>query len=694
MNQVRTAREHVLHPLPPTNPHRHHSDRPDAGSRLLDDNEGAFGSPLKQRESEGGELNVSTPERNNSSAAAGNNLNILDGSGSQQQQQHEGGFSLSQLVCPTQLSQQFAQANALLLGSGGGDPLPQDSSSSGAAAGGGEEAGSVTFGPAGSETSLNLDAIFANPIPNFPLRGILGHPLPMIEKKQTHARTCCYAFLFKEHTNMQKITEILREKVGLTQRLYNASSSRSVSLQKQPSYFFTSPDLIWLVYNASSTSMERWLSHGQTLQCHFHRVISSHASVPNGTRGMEHVVAHFGLNREERDTLYLSASMDIGFIKHEVNRPSRKRLALRGARVVRKTTRHARQVKPRVFKGGKGRAAVEEDHREDQYDDGADSGGGGGGCSRHDNSDDKGRKATRPEPKEQGQQRWMMKRSLQQQNSAGEGRAAKTPRVMRALPATTEGEQDHHGSGGQSLPVVRSLTGAFRDQPPASPHQGKRPQDSSSIHSPSRDSTKGRGAAAVGPSPRKGRAQGRLPAMATILQDSIVDSLIRYLANKENFVSTPDILAEFKRFTERSNIGASALANTAVVTGDSAFEALKMLITLQSLMADTVRKQYLIPVENLTPNGLLPNHHSWSTLKANNPEGHRYITEILDNINTTTTAAFEKGSLLFDPVSIAFFVAIQTLHVQFDKQAARAPFLEFTCQGLALVSPHPSPLLF
>jgi hypothetical protein len=284
----------------------------------------------------------------------------------------------------------------------------------------------------------------------------------------------------------------------------------------------------------------------------------------------------------------------------------------------------------------------------------------------------------------------MMKRSLQQQNSAGEGRAAKTPRVMRALTATTatEGEQDHHHG---SLPVVRSLTGAFREQPPASPHQGKRPQDSS-IHSPSRDSTKGRGAAAVGPSPRKGRAQGRLPPMATILQDSIVDSLIRYLANKENFVSTLDILAEFKRFTERSNIGASALANTAVVAGDSAFEALKMLITLQSLMADTVRKQYLIPVENLTPNGLLPNHHGWSTLKANNAEGHRYITEILNNINTTTTAAFEKGSLLFDPVSIAFFVAIQTLHVQFDKQAARAPFMEFTCQGLALVSPPP--LLF
>ena len=340
-----------------------------------------------------------------------------------------------------------------------------------------------------------------------------------------------------------------------------------------------------------------------------------------------------------------------------------------------------------MFKGGKGRAAVEEDRYddEDHNQQGADS--GGGGCSRHDNFDDKGRKATRPEPKEQGQQRWMMKRSLQQQ-STGEGRAAKTPRVMRALPATTttEGEQDL-GSGGQSLPVVRSLTGAFRDQPPASPHQGKRPQDSS-IHSPSRDPTKGR-AMMVGPSPRKGRAQGRLPAMATILPDSIVESLQRYIANKDTFLSTPDILAEFKRFTERSNIGASALANTAVVAGDSAFEALKMLITLQSLMADTVRKQYLIPVENLTPNGLLPTHHSWSTLKANNAEGHRYITEILDNINTTTTAAFEKGNLLFDPVSIAFFVAIQTLHVQFDKQAARAPFMEFTCQGLALVSPHP-----
>ena len=185
--------------------------------------------------------------------------------------------------------------------------------------------GGVVFGLPGSETSINLDSIFShsqpltaqNQPPILSLKPIQA--LIQGDKAPTHARTCCYAFQFRNRDDLPKLAEFVKEKVEFTQKLYQSNTSRSVILQKQPAYFFGQDGLLWLVFNSQSTAIKRWHCLGESLNCHCFRAVSPHYTVRNGTRGMENVVANFGLSGVERDALYMSTTIDIGFKKLEVS---------------------------------------------------------------------------------------------------------------------------------------------------------------------------------------------------------------------------------------------------------------------------------------------------------------------------------------------------------------------------------------
>jgi len=182
--------------------------------------------------------------------------------------------------------------------------------------------GGIVFGTAGDEQAFNLDPMFG---------AYTGPPLPPIQvpvrvKAVTHVRICCYGFeVRKDHPTggftLDGVRDFIREKVEITQELFAGNPSSSVLLVDTPAHFFTDEEdhgLLWLVFKTKGTYINRWESLRRSLQCRHMRLISAHPMVKNGTRGLAHVVAHFGLNEEKSTNLYRSLSLDIGFVKSEV----------------------------------------------------------------------------------------------------------------------------------------------------------------------------------------------------------------------------------------------------------------------------------------------------------------------------------------------------------------------------------------
>ena len=235
------------------------------------------------------------------------------------------------------------------------------------------------------------------------------------------------------------------------------------------------------------------------------------------------------------------------------------------------------------------------------------------------------------------QQRFKMKRSMK--DSSGEDRAAKTPRVMHATSAADKTPRL------QSIPVVRSLNDSFKDGQKgageASPHRSKKESKRvdhighSSNSSPSRDS-KGKSRAGGKISPGKGRGFRPSPP---ILASTLVEDCVKYITNKDSIDQTPAFIESFTKVVERGVVPGSS-ANAMVFLGPHSYNAVKMFVDLQCLMVKTIREQYLVPIESLTTNGLVPNHPSWNFLKTNNPEGYKFIVDLLEKLNPAIGEVF------------------------------------------------------
>jgi hypothetical protein len=293
-----------------------------------------------------------------------------------------------------------------------------------------------------------------------------------------------------------------------------------------------------------------------------------------------------------------------------------------------------------------------------------------------------------------------MKRSLKPCGEATD----KTPMIARAVPGGDTGNRDDD----ERLPVVRSLTGSFKDGQPGpvssysggakdlvSPRRSKK--DSRRLDdgsSPTRDkssSSSSSKARAGGPSPNRDKGKGRAshPPTPSIVPSTIEDSCYRYISEEGSVDATPTFVEEFYQFVKRT-MNSTSSGNALEVIENSSHKALDEFLNLQSLVVKAVRERYCIPIENLTPTGIVPNHHNWAFLKENNHDGYRYLSGTLESLVTAVSQAFDKGFFLIDPVSISFFLAIQALNFRHDKQSRHNLFLEFACQGLAHVS-HPIP---
>lgn len=294
-----------------------------------------------------------------------------------------------------------------------------------------------------------------------------------------------------------------------------------------------------------------------------------------------------------------------------------------------------------------------------------------------------------------------MKRSLKASLEA----SGKTPMVARAVTA-----EDIGGNDDERLPVVRSLSNSFRDGQPGpvssssggakdlvSPRRSKK--DSRRLDdggSPTRDKSSSSSckARAGGPSPNRDKGKGRAshPPAPSIVPSTIEDSCYHYISEQGSIEATPAFVEEFYQFVKRT-MNSTSSGNALEVIENSSHKALNEFLNLQSLAVKAVRERYCIPIENLTPTGIVPNHHNWAFLKENNQDGHRYLSGMLESLVAGVSQAFDKGFFLIDPVSISFFLAIQALNFRHDKQSRHNLFLEFACQGLAHVrfpSCHPT----
>ena len=559
--------------------------------------------------------------------------------------------------------------------------------------------GGVIFGVSNDNAAVILDPLF-NSAPYPPLPPIQMMQNQIKPKTPAHVRICCYGFDASAVGFAEAdVKDFITEKVRITQVLFAGNSSSSVLLTDTPAHFFDDgKGTLWLVFKTKGTAISRWEALGRSLECTTMRLISAHPSVKVGTRGFAHVIAHFGLNEKKANDLYQSQLLDIGFVKSEVWT----RNILLNFKVDRETHSDQHlffpQTKPRRSPKGEVKDEQQQDgngqDRKVRYDDEEETGEAQSGKKRKlgkstdhaeasQSADGKARLPTGI------QARYKTVRSMRESDEHPAG--MKTPKILHATPAPDTGDDD-------KLPVVRSLTDSFSGQTTSakssasggskgSPHRTKKESrrfGNEGVSSPPRDKTKSR--ATGGPSPKRdhGKARAGHKSTPTIVPSSIVERCVEYISDKHSIQSTLSFLEEFKSLYGRTT-GSAASGNALEIINFSSFEALKDFVEVQGLLVNALRERYCIPIENFTPTGIVPNHHNWSVLRDSDQEGHASLSTMLKDLTASVSEAFGQGFFLFDPVSISFFLAIQSLHFRDDRQSRHNPFLEFACQGLAHV---------
>ena len=613
--------------------------------------------------------------------------------------------SLSQQQFPSTQPFFASQAGLQWFSSQGSSQLQTDHGLCGGGGGGTSVLGAL--GVNTDDATVNMDPLFsANPYPRLP--PIRTMPAP---GASMHIRMCCYGFNVAKNVIMggmtqEEVCDFVRSKVQTTQELLTGNPSSSVLLVDTPGHFFDEEKgLLWLVFKTKGTAVSRWESLGRSLESSQMNLISAHPLVKVGTRGFAHVVAHFRLSEKESNYLHCSTKIDIGFVKSEVCAPEP---VSHGWHALTDPPRF--QTKPRRSptasasggdggmvkdepqdRGGSGGLDdgqqqqqqkqdtkrgryTEEDHDEEQAS---------GEAAKHGKKKKKSKDAALTTPTTSMQARYKPVRSM----TAGTPDELKTPKILQAVPAEDMGND-------ATLPVVRSLTGAFKDgpaggdQPPSSPHRPKKvSRRTHDISSP--PGNKGKSKAATGPSPNKrDHHQGKADDKSgpSIVPSTIVERCVHYISDAQSIETTLDFLAEFDGFARRA-IGTASSANALEIIRNLSFEALNEFVILHSCLTKVLRERYCIPVENLTPTGIIPHHHNWTFLRDSDANGYAYLSEMLKNLIAGISDTFDKGVFLFDPVSISFFLGVQSLKLRLERQSRHNVFLQFACQDLAHVSP-------
>jgi hypothetical protein len=178
-----------------------------------------------------------------------------------------------------------------------------------------------------------------------------------------------------------------------------------------------------------------------------------------------------------------------------------------------------------------------------------------------------------------------------------------------------------------------------------------------------------------------------------VLRCGLVEACLRYITETSTLDGTPAFIDMFRSYATTNQMARSR-ENSFMMLDFTFFHVLTELVQLQSRVSDLLRFKYGIPVEKLTTDGINRQDPAWGRIRETNAAEHLWLVRAVDKLILAIDDAFGNlGSVLFDPVSTCFFIAVHALAAKLNSQSEHNAFMGIACHGIAVVSPPPYPIL-